>query len=61
MKKKIGHVDRRAGTFVYADREGDIYEMDRASGGKKKKTKATKRKKSAVAVKTKTKAKAKKR
>ena len=61
MKKKIGHVDRKAGTFVYADREGDVYEVDRTTGGKKKKTKATKIKKSAAVGKTKTKAKTKKR
>ena len=61
MKKKIGHVDRRAGTFVYANGDGDIYEVDRASGGKKKKTKDTKRKKSTSTGRTKTKAKTKKR
>ena len=44
-KKKIGHVDRGAGTFVYVDGSGDVYESERSSGGKRRERKKRVKKK----------------
>jgi len=35
-KRVLGKVNRRAGTLVYADKEGTIYEVDRNTKGRPK-------------------------